>query len=662
MKLLSLLVFMLTAFYVESTVDKASEETRFALRVAVQHGNVCQVKDLLRSDASGHLSETDVRTALVVAANNGYFELFKLLLDSKASEEFLKNHSQAVILRAADEGHVEVVRYLIERQVDSDSVEKLGRVALMSAARKGHVEVIHYLIELQVDLNVVDKYGRTALMEAASEGHVEVVQCLIEREVDLNVADNYGRTAIMKAASGGHSKIVGLLFEYGAELNAVDRNQETSLMLAVSNGCLEVVKALIECGADVNAYSKDLKSALIIAATKGYLKIVKVLLHNGAAVNAVDIDQRTALILAAHSGHLAVVQFLVLKGAELDAVDVLGYSALANAILLEKWKVSEFLIKFGAKLPRFSISCDYHMLSTSNEKWDLKDLEFEYQRILSEVDSEKKEQQLNRLWTKVESWITLGANASEVIHEVREETLPEHNSIGNVCGNALKSVSTRVNLFLFSQQEDATELFQEENVVRNYPRLILQDGIFQSFLFTYFEFFQGNNGFFETLFDLGNESWFVPLTVEELASLFRIQFGRRSMKDIVSVNDFLALNRRVIRFACFFPEEDLLNNIVEQVASFPVADFDSFWNQLKIVFAEFDQHENAEFRKFCSKLLLVAANRSNSTNMPFIARRYFKNLACKIANDNIDFDFDAFLSQNILSEDSIQVILSQWIQ
>ena len=65
----------------------------------------------------------------------------------------------------------------------------------------------------------------------------------------------------------------------------------------------------------------------------------------------------------------------------------------------------------------------------------------------------KKKQQLNLLWIKVESWIILGANVRVVIHVVRKV------SVG-----------------------------------KNFFRINLKDGFFESSLLHYFQFFQSKNG------------------------------------------------------------------------------------------------------------------------------------------------------------------------
>ena len=130
MKALSLLVFILTSFYLDSTVATTSD-ARELLLSAVQRGNVGQVKVLLSGYPSGPLSEEDVGSALIDAASEGYLEIVKLFLNSEAELNFLNKHSQAVVRRSAQVGHVEVIRYLIELQGDSDVADKLGRTALM---------------------------------------------------------------------------------------------------------------------------------------------------------------------------------------------------------------------------------------------------------------------------------------------------------------------------------------------------------------------------------------------------------------------------------------------------------------------------------------------------------------------------------------------------
>ena len=206
--------------------------------------------------------------------------------------------------------------------------------------------------------------------------------------------------------------------------------------------------------------------------------------------------------------------------------------------------------------------------------WNLTDLEAEYYSIINdqEVDLEMKELQLSRLWTKVESWIVLGANVREVIHE-----------------------------------------FNEERVSKNFPKINCVDGLFESFLFNYFEFFQSKNG----LQDLSNEAELMHLSVEDIQSIFKIQFGGMRNEEFESVNEFLELNRNVIRFADCVGGEDLLNKIASLIVSFDLSDFESFWFDLKMIFEGTDEHNesaNPQFEKLSSKVIRAAILRKQNAS------------------------------------------------
>ena len=111
-----------------------------------------------------------------------------------------------------------------------------------------------------------------------------------------------------------------------------------------------------------------------------------------------------------------------------------------------------------------------------------------------ETDLKKKEQQLNLLWIKVESWIILDAKVREFIHVVRKV------SVG-----------------------------------KNFLRINLKDGFFESLLFNYAHFFQSKNG----SQDLSHEAELMQLSVEEVESVFEIQFGGMGNEEFESVNKFL---------------------------------------------------------------------------------------------------------------------------
>ena len=203
--------------------------------------------------------------------------------------------------------------------------------------------------------------------------------------------------------------------------------------------------------------------------------------------------------------------------------------------------------------------------------------------------------EIELFWTKVESWFLLGGN----VFEAFQRDLPG-----------------------------------------KYPQVICTDGVVESFLFNYFKYFQFRNGFEWKAFDFNNESAFVHLTEEDVKSIFRIQFGGMKIEEFESVNEFIAVNQNVIRFAEYIQADDLLNKIAELIVTFNISDFDCFWNDFKSLFAEYDEDGNIvvvnpQFVKLSATLLLAAIRKDDQDLIDLIA--------VNLAEDDAGFYVEAFL-------------------
>ena len=458
-------------------------------------------------------------------------------------------------------------------------------IAVLPRVSQLNPQIVKFLLTGGAKVNAINSNLEEALIAAASNGHLEAVKVLIHIGARVNVVDLEGRTALMHAAFHSRFDVVQYLIESRSDINATDNRGKTALMYAASVGCLDTVKYLIVKGADIDTVDLYGRTALIRACR--YFEIVKALFANGADVNTVDRDQKTALIHAGRS---------------------------------DSWIVAKYLIEYGASVKHLFLMNEYHLIASLREyfEWNLTDLEFPYALVLSEINSEKKEKLLHIFWTKVESWVLLGANVSDVIHKLSEKT-----------------------------------------VSKEFTRIVCTDGLFESFLFDYFEYFQSKNEFKNSAFDFSNEDEFVHLSVEDVKSIFRIQFGRMRF-DQISINEFLALNQNVIRFADFIQAEELSNKIADLIFTFNIFDiekFDSFWIDFKLVFGYYYEQTvvvvDPQFRNLCTKLIHAAIRKKKLVLLWNIVR--------KLERDNLGYVIDAFLNDNDLSDDIRRHILA-WIQ
>ena len=409
----------------------------------------------------------------------------------------------------------------------------------------------------------------------------------VERGADINALDKHKNTALMYAAKKGFSEVVQILVERGADLNSINNCKSTALIYAALCGHSEVVQILLERGAYLNAVDNTKSTALIYASQHGHSEAVQILVERGAYLNAVNNSEITALMYAAKGAYSEVVQCLIDGGADVTALDKHTNTALIYAAKGGYSEVVWILLKGGARISSIQSSLNIELQAST---WNLKVLETEYASTLDDqtIELEQKEQKLNLLWTEVELWIRLGANVSSVIQKIDPK----------------------------------------ENTTLKYPQIICTGGSYlESFLFNYFEHFQLGNGFDSKTFDFSHESEFVHLTVEDVTLIFKIQFGGM-IENINSVNEFLAVNQNVIRFAEYIQADDLLNKIAERIVTFKISDFDCFWNDFKSLFEGFDKDGNTlvldiPLRNFSSKLLFAARARKASN---FI-RRFDESLS-----------------------------------
>ena len=544
-----------------------------------------RVRSRIRQGANVNEVDNQQRTALMFAALKGNLKVVEDLIQNGAEVNAVDIRDETALMSAASNGKLHIVKFLIQNGAEVKAVNNRKETALNFAASGGFLDVVEFLIQSGAEVNAVDFRQDRVLMNAVYGGHLSVVQFLIKNGAVVNAANIHNRTALMPAAHQGYTDIVKFLIESGADVNVVSNEQETALILAASTGRRNVVEFLIDSGAEVNAANSQQETALILAAFNKYSSVVRLLIEGGADVNAATSQQKTALFLAASSQHFDIAKVLIENGA-----------SLKQSLRLEYVQLFDYLRKCS--------------------EWNLKDLEAEYEIISTKVDSEKKEQQLNLLWIKVESWIILGANVHEVIHEVREES-----------------------------------------VLKNFPQINLgNELIVESFLFNCFEFFHHKDGYFRSALELS----VLDFTVEDFESLFILKFHDLRNDEFDSVNHFLRLNFNAIRFAEYIQEEDLLNKVADLLVSFNISNFEAFWRDFKLVFGEFVKKDNSwiiypAFLGFSYKLLRAAVRKGEL--------EMIGNIVFYLSNENVGFDAASFLDKiKISNEDIRNLILSKWRQ
>ncbi|KAL7942901.1 ankyrin repeat-containing domain protein [Trichoderma barbatum] len=377
------------------------QDSRTALSLAAESGNIHAMKELIDGGAFPNSADATRRTPLFyasesgrklaaeillgdqrvdpdtkdergwtplfLAAASGHEAVVQLLIESGGVDlDVRSKNGQTPLFRAAREGHEAVVKLLSENDgVDLDARDNDGQTPLSLAMSNGHEAVAKLLINRGADINTKDKDKQTPLFEAAKNGHEALVKLLVEKGADVNAKDKDGKTPLIWAVANRHEALVKLLVERGADVNAKDEGGQaplvyairgqTSLPWATSNEREAVLKLLIEKGADVNAKGKDRQTPLVWAAMIGQEAVVKLLVERGAVINAKGKDGETPLILAVSNRHEAVVKLLVERGADVNAEDDYEQTPLSWAVRNRQEGVVKLLIKKGADVNAMDI-------------------------------------------------------------------------------------------------------------------------------------------------------------------------------------------------------------------------------------------------------------------------------------------------------------------
>ena len=289
------------------------EEPKTPLFVAVEAGNIKELKQLIESGADVNSTLADGTTALMVAAEKGHDKVVVELVKSGADVNTRRPDTFSAFLIACFLGQEKVVKALVENGADvngsyiipSEAGVVANNTGLTIAAHQHRLSVCELLLTLGANINAVTDVGYTPLMSslvnasdtdlalfllkaganpdpdavcrvsfsqattplvlAASNGLSDVVDELIRRKAGLDKVDGSGCTALKRAVTEGHASAVRSLLSAGAKPDIPDHEGWTALMNAASNRNLDLVKLLVEGGADVNAKALDGSCALSLA-------------------------------------------------------------------------------------------------------------------------------------------------------------------------------------------------------------------------------------------------------------------------------------------------------------------------------------------------------------------------------------------------------------
>ncbi|KAK6789961.1 hypothetical protein RDI58_013761 [Solanum bulbocastanum] len=213
------------------TFHIGKQEGELALKVnsAAYHGDLHQLKSLIRAGADPNKKDYDGRSPLHLSASRGYedisFFLVKEGVDLNASDNF----GNTPLFEAIKNGHDRVASLLVKEGAFL-KIENAGSL-LCTLVTKGDSDLLRRLLSNGIDANSKDYDHRTPLHVAASQGLLAMARLLLGAGASVFSTDRWGSTPFDEARLSGNNQLIKLLEEA--------RSAQTSEFPSVSHEILE---------------------------------------------------------------------------------------------------------------------------------------------------------------------------------------------------------------------------------------------------------------------------------------------------------------------------------------------------------------------------------------------------------------------------------------
>ncbi|OMO65583.1 hypothetical protein COLO4_31119 [Corchorus olitorius] len=187
------------------------QEAELALRVnsAAYHGDLYQLKSLIRAGADPQKTDYDGRSPLHLAASKGHEDITSFLLQHEVDINLKDKFGNTPLLEAIKNGHDQLAALLI-REGASINMDDAGSF-LCTAVAKGDSDFIKRLLSSGIDPNSRDYDHRTPLHVAASEGLFLMAKLLIEAGASVFTKDRWGNTPLDEGRMCGNKNLMKLL-------------------------------------------------------------------------------------------------------------------------------------------------------------------------------------------------------------------------------------------------------------------------------------------------------------------------------------------------------------------------------------------------------------------------------------------------------------------
>ncbi|XP_060213165.1 potassium channel SKOR-like isoform X3 [Lycium barbarum] len=161
------------------TYHIGKQEAELALKVnsAAYHGDLHQLKSLIRAGADPNKKDYDGRSPLHLAASRGYEDISFFLIQEDVDLNASDNFGNTPLLEAIKNGHDRVASLLVKKGAMLE-IENAGSF-LCTLVTKGDSDLLRRLLSNGIDPNSKDYDYRTPLHVAASQGLFAMARLLL---------------------------------------------------------------------------------------------------------------------------------------------------------------------------------------------------------------------------------------------------------------------------------------------------------------------------------------------------------------------------------------------------------------------------------------------------------------------------------------------------
>ncbi|GMP32450.1 hypothetical protein CsSME_00006204 [Camellia sinensis var. sinensis] len=193
------------------TFHIGKQEAELALRVnsAAYHGDLHQLKSLIRAEADPKKTDYDGRSPLHLAASRGYEDITLFLIQEGVDVNISDKFGNTPLLEALKNGHDRVASILVKEGA-ALKIDDAGSF-LCTVVTNGDSDFLKRILSNGIDPNSKDYDHRTPLHVAASEGLYLTAKLLLEAGASVFLKDRWGNTPLDEAQICGNKNLIRLL-------------------------------------------------------------------------------------------------------------------------------------------------------------------------------------------------------------------------------------------------------------------------------------------------------------------------------------------------------------------------------------------------------------------------------------------------------------------